>query len=142
MGRILGLPAAVTAAILLTLVPVAARTEQGQPIITALPDGAVTIQSCDWKAKSTAFDADIRINDHTNLPVVKTRLLLTFVDRAGESVQAYADMVGRSVALAPGLPMNGRWTHGAFPLSMKNMRCAIVGVKFLGYPNVIFATVK
>jgi hypothetical protein len=40
------------------------------------------------------------------------------------------------------MPMTGRWTHGTFPLSMKTMRCSLVGVKFKGYPDVIFSNVK
>lgn len=112
------------------------------PVITALPAGAVTLQSCKWNAASTAFDADIRLANHTNLPVEKARLLLTFVNKSGETVQAYADMVGKNISLVNSIPMTGRWTHGTFPLSMKTMRCALVGVKFRGYPDVIFSNVK
>lgn len=132
------------AALLCALCAQQARAQQAQPApaITQLPAGAVTLQSCAWKAKSTAFDADIRIKNHTNLPVAKVRLLLTLIDKAGEQVQAYADMTGNAVTLAGGVPMAGRWTKGAFPLSMKTMRCALVGVKFQGYPNVIFSAVK
>jgi hypothetical protein len=119
-----------------------ASAEQTAPVITPLPAGAVTLQACSWNAKSTAFDADVRIANHTNLPVDKVRLLLTFVNRAGEVVKAYADMKGSSVSLVPGVPMAGRWTRGTFPLSMKTMRCSLVGVKFQGYPNVIFSALK
>jgi hypothetical protein len=118
-----------------------ARAQQ-QPVITPLPVGAVTIQSCSWKARNGAFDADIRVKNHTNLAIAKTRFLLTFIDTYGEVVQGYADMSGNSVSLAPGMPLSGKWTRGVFPLSMKTIACGLVGVKFKGYPNVIFSAVK
>lgn len=136
------LSAACMAVFALSFAAIPARSQQGAPVITPLPPDAVTLTSCNWDAKSTTFDADINVRNHTNLPIGKVRLLLTFVNRQGESVNAYADMVGSSVALVKGVPMTGRWTHGTFPLSMKTMRCALVGVKFQGYPNVIFSAVK
>lgn len=112
------------------------------PVITPLPPGAVSIESCKWKATPGAFDADIRLKDHTNLKIAKARFLITFINVYGESVQGYADMTGSTVALAPGMPLLGKWNHGTFPMSMKNIRCALVGIKFEGYPDVIFSTVK
>lgn len=119
-----------------------AQQQQQQPVITTLPAGAVAIQSCAWKAAPGAFAADIRIKNYTNLKVAKTRLLLTFIDKAGEAVQGYADMVGTRVALVPGMPLMGKWQHGTFPTSMKTIACGLVGVKFSGYPNVIFSALK
>lgn len=121
--------------------PAAAQTAAA-PAIVPLPAGAVSIQSCNWKATRSSFDADIRLRDHTNLKVAKSRFLLTFIDGYGEKVQAYADMVGTNVSLVPGMPMIGRWTRGTFPLGIKTIACALVGVKFNGYPNVIFSAVK
>ncbi len=134
--------ACITAAIALSFCRAAAIAQPSSPVITPLPAGAVTLESCNWNAKSTAFDADIRLKDHTNLPIEKARLLLTFVNTQGETVKAYADMAGSAVTLAKGVPMTGRWSHGTFPLSMKTMQCALIGVKFRGYPNVIFSAVQ
>lgn len=112
------------------------------PTIVPLPAGAVSIQSCSWKATRAAFDAEIKLKDHTNLKIAKSRFLLTFIDAYGEKVQAYADMAGDKVSLAPGVPMAGRWVRGTFPLGIKVMTCALMGVKFNGYPDVIFSALK
>lgn len=116
--------------------------QQPQPVITALPSGAVTIESCAWKEHAGTFDADIRVKNHTNLKIAKTRFLLTFINTYGETVQGFADMAGNNVALVPGMPLTGKWSHGTFPASLKNIACGLVGVKFQGYPNVIFSTMK
>ncbi len=122
--------------------PAQAQQQQQQPVVTPLPAGAVTLESCSWKARSGAFDADIRVKNHTNLKIAKTRFLITFIDKDNEAVQGYADMTGSSVQLAPGMPLIGKWAHGTFPVSMKTIACGLVGVKFQGYPNVIFSAVK
>jgi|GEM_PF-4851873 len=116
--------------------------QQVQPVITALPHNAVTIQSCNWKTTYNSFDADIRLKDNTNLKIAKSRLLLTFTNDYGENVSAYADMDGGSVTPAPGMKLMGKWLHGTFPMNLKNISCALVGVKFVGYPNVIFSAVN
>ncbi len=129
----------------LLAVPAAASTPAqppAKPVVTALPAGAVTLQSCSWKGKTGKFDADIRITNHTNQKIAKSRLLLTFVDTSGEALQGYFDMQGKDVMPAPGVPMTGKWVHGVFPTSMRTMGCTLVGVKFQGYPNVIYSTIK
>ena len=120
----------------------ASAQQEPAPVITALPGGAVTIESCKWKATTGTFDADIRLKNHTNLKIEKTRLFLTFINSYGETVQGYADMVGNTVALLPSMGLTGKWAHGRFPMSLKNIACGLVGVKFQGYPNVIFSAVK
>lgn len=123
------------------LAPLHARAGTA-PTIVPLPPGAVSIQSCHWTATRASFDADIKVKDHTNLKIAKSRFLLTFIDAYGEKVQAYADMVNDNVALVPGMPMTGRWVRGTFPLGIKTMTCALVGVKFNGYPDVVFSALK
>ncbi len=126
----------------------AAQQQQPQPqpsrqqVITPLPPGAVSLESCAWKATRGTFDADIRVKNHTNLKLAKTRLFLTFIDGSGEKMQGLMDMVGSDVSAIPGIPWTGKWLHGTFPVSIKSMSCGIVGVKFQGYPNVIFSAVK
>lgn len=111
-------------------------------VVVDLPQGAVSIDSCRWKATRTSFDTDIRLKDHTNLKIAKARLLLNYVDTYGESVQSYVDMVGTTIAPASGLAPTGKWQRGVFPTDLRTLQCTLVGVKFEGYPNVIYSTMK
>lgn len=117
----------------------AAAPAQQAPLIQPLPPGAVRIKACDWRVSHGAFVTNFKISDRTNLPVAKSRILLTFVNGYGESAQAYVDMTGSKVEFAPGMKMTGKWTHGTFPDDLRSVQCTLAGVKFAGYPNVIYS---
>ena len=110
--------------------------------VVPLPSGAVTIEACHWNATARSFDTDIRLADHTNLPIAKARLLLTYISREGESVSSYVDMVGSQISTVSGMPIAGAWRHSVFPGDLQTLRCGLVGVKFAGYPNVIYSAVR
>lgn len=120
----------------------AAPAQQAGEIIQQLPSGAVTIQSCNWSVRHGAFVANFKLRDHTNLPVAKTRILVTFVNAYGETAQGYVDMTDNSVEFAPGMKMTGKWSHGTFPDDLRSVSCTLTGVKFTGYPNVIYSALE
>lgn len=117
----------------------AAAPAQQAPLIQPLPPGAVSITSCDWRVAHGALVTNFKIRDHTNLPVAKSRILVTFVNGYGESAQAYVDMAGAKVTFAPGMKLTGKWAHGTFPDDLRSVRCTLAGVKFIGYPDVIYS---
>ncbi len=125
-----------------SLLSVPARAASGSPIVVPMPAGAVTIETCHWSGNDRHFTTDIKLADHTNLKIAKARLLLTFTSSEGETVSSYVDMVGDVVQPAQGVPPVGTWKRSAFPRDLQTLRCGLVGVKFQGYPNVIYSAVK
>ena len=128
--------------VLVLLAGAAAPAQQAGPLIQPLPSGAVTIQSCDWRVAKGAFVANFKVRDMTNLPVAKSRILVTFVNSYSETAQGYVDLVGKSAAFAPGMKLTGKWAHGTFPDDLRKVSCSLAGVKFQGYPNVIYSAVE
>lgn len=114
----------------------------GAPTVVPMPAGAVTIETCHWSGNAQHFTTDIKLANHTNLKVAKARLLLTFTSNEGETVSSYVDMVGDEISQADGMTPVGTWKHSVFPRDLQMLRCGLIGVKFQGYPNVIYSAVK
>jgi len=125
-----------------SLLSVPARAAAGAEIVVPMPVGAVTIETCHWSGDSRHFATDIKLADHTNLKVAKARLLLQFTSTEGETVSSYVDMVDGVVQQAEGMPPVGTWHRSVFPRDLQTLRCGLIGVKFQGYPNVIYSAVK
>ena len=120
-----------------------ASAEQSSPPVTVpLPSGAVTIESCRWTGTDRTFNTDIKLADHTNLKIAKARLLLTYISKYGETVSSFVDMTGALIRPVDGMPPEGTWKKGIFPRDLQTLRCGLVGVKFEGYPNVIYSALK
>lgn len=140
MRRISILALAAALAGSLTSVPV--RAASASPVVVPMPAGAVTIQTCHWSGNDRHFTTNVKLADHTNLKIAKARLLLTFTSTEGETVSSYVDMTGDVIAQADGMPPVGTWRRSVFPRDLQTLRCGLVGVKFQGYPNVIYSAVK
>ncbi len=125
-----------------SLTSVPARAASGAQTVVPMPPGAVTIERCHWAGSDRHFTADIKLADHTNYKIAKARLLLTFTSAEGETVSSYVDMMGDAISPADGMPPVGTWKHSVFPRDLQTLRCGLVGVKFQGYPNVIYSAVK